>query len=322
MERFSDVETNWLRDLGRPRRSRLPWRWSRARRRPRRPRPAEPAGQASSDAPQQPAASPAAAPVTTGAIPPLPAVASTPQPGPPPASVEPPSTPPPAATAQPPAAPPAPAAQQPAAPPSTATAQPPAPPPPAAAPAAPPPAASEQPPPATPTAAEPPPPPPVDPVLAEVRRQLAEPAKGNVDRADRAALAAFYAARNEPLLWVTGDGFTAKARHAMAEIRKADDWGLSASAFELPQLAQGTAAPDALAGAEIKLGLAALKYARHARGGRLDPDADQQGYRRQARPSAIPRSCWRPWPPARRPATTCATSIPSTSSSRSCARRC
>ena len=73
------------------------------------------------------------------------------------------------------------------------------------------------------------------------------------------------------MLWVTGDGFTAKARHAMTEIRKADDWGLSVSAFELPQLAPGTAAPDALAGAEIRLGLAALKYARHARGGRLDP---------------------------------------------------
>ena len=108
-------------------------------------------------------------------------------------------------------------------------------------------------------------------MLAEVRRQLAEPARGNVERADRAALAAFYAARTEPMLWVMGEGFTAKARHAMAEIRKADDWGLSASAFELPQIAPGTAAPDALAGAEIKLGLAALKYARHARGGRVDP---------------------------------------------------
>jgi murein L,D-transpeptidase YcbB/YkuD len=108
-------------------------------------------------------------------------------------------------------------------------------------------------------------------VLTEVRRQLAEPARGNVERQDRAALAAFYAARNEPLLWVTGDGFSAKAKHAMAEIRKADDWGLQASAFELPQLAPDVTAPDALAGAEIKLGLAALKYARHARGGRLDP---------------------------------------------------
>ena len=100
---------------------------------------------------------------------------------------------------------------------------------------------------------------------------MAEPAKGNVDRGDRAALAAFYSARNDPLLWVAGEGFTARARHAMAEIRKADDWGLSASAFELPHLAQGDAAPAALAGAEIKVGLAVLKYARHARGGRLDP---------------------------------------------------
>ena len=57
----------------------------------------------------------------------------------------------------------------------------------------------------------------------------------------------------------------------MAEIAKADDWGLAACAFELPQLAQGEAAPAALAGAEIKLGLAVLKYARHARGGRIDP---------------------------------------------------
>src|SRR5262249_52051772 len=43
------------------------------------------------------------------------------------------------------------------------------------------------------------------------------------------------------------------------------------SGFELPHLPSGTAAVEALAAAEIKLGLAALKYARHARGGRLDP---------------------------------------------------
>jgi murein L,D-transpeptidase YcbB/YkuD len=100
---------------------------------------------------------------------------------------------------------------------------------------------------------------------------LAEPAKGSVDRADRAALAAFYEARNEPLLWVGKDGLTRRAHDAMAEIAKADDWGLAARAFELPQLAQGETAPAALAGAEIKLGLAVLKYARHARGGRIDP---------------------------------------------------
>jgi murein L,D-transpeptidase YcbB/YkuD len=123
----------------------------------------------------------------------------------------------------------------------------------------------------TPTVAETPPPPPIDPLVVEVRRQLAEPAKGNVDRADRGALAAFYGARNEPLLWVTDAGLTSKARHAMAEIAKADDWGLVAGAFELPKLTQGDAAAADLAGAEIKLSLAVLKYARFARGGRMDP---------------------------------------------------
>jgi L,D-transpeptidase YcbB len=230
-----------------------------------------------------------AAPLVLALIAGTPAVAQTVSASPPaePASAAPPS----AAPASPPAAaqsappPPTAAAQQPAAPPAAAGTQPPAPEPPTAAaqPPAPPlpPATAEQPSPATPAAAEQAPPPPVDPVLAEVRRQLGEPLKGNVERADRAALTAFYGARNEPVLWVTSDGFTAKARHAMAEIRKADDWGLSASAFELPQLAQGTAAPNALASAEIKLGLAALKYARHARGGRIDPsqiskDIDQK----------------------------------------------
>ncbi len=156
---------------------------------------------------------------------------------------------------------PAPAAPQPAA---------------APAPAQPTPASATSPAPAaepvTPAVAEPPPPPPVDPVLAEVRRQLAEPGRGgNADRADHAALAAYYARNEAPFLWVGKEGFTPKARRAMAEIAKADDWGLVASAFELPQLRQGEDAPAALAGAEIKLGLAVLKYARYARGGRIDP---------------------------------------------------
>ena len=110
-----------------------------------------------------------------------------------------------------------------------------------------------------------------DPILEEVRQQLAQPTRANADRADRAALAAFYAERSEALLWVKTDGFTTRARHAMAEIRRAEDWGLSAAAYELPQLASNESRPSALAAAEIKLSLATLEYARHARGGRLDP---------------------------------------------------
>ena len=57
----------------------------------------------------------------------------------------------------------------------------------------------------------------------------------------------------------------------MAEIAKADDWGLAAGAFALPTLPSGDLSPAALADAEIKLSLAVLEYARHARGGRLEP---------------------------------------------------
>ena len=110
----------------------------------------------------------------------------------------------------------------------------------------------------------------VDPLVAQVRQLAAAPARGNVIAADRTAVAEFYGDRTATI-WVTADGFTARARHAMAEIAKADDWGLEARAFDLPQLAPGETSLAALADAEVKLSLAVLKYARYARGGRFDP---------------------------------------------------
>ena len=131
--------------------------------------------------------------------------------------------------------------------------------------------ANSQPAPETATAAPPAPPiVEIDPLVAQVRQQLAGSLRGNIAAADRAAVVAFYADRAS-LIWVSASGFTTRAQHAMAEIAKADDWGLSASAFELPKLAAAGGALPALADAEIKLSLAALKYARHARGGRLEP---------------------------------------------------
>jgi murein L,D-transpeptidase YcbB/YkuD len=110
----------------------------------------------------------------------------------------------------------------------------------------------------------------LDPLVAEVRQRLATAKLGDSTAAERAALKAFYADRSAPV-WVTPDGFTERARHAMAEISRADDWGLQASAYALPTLPAGGSLPAALADAEIKLGLAVLEYARHARGGRLEP---------------------------------------------------
>ena len=74
-----------------------------------------------------------------------------------------------------------------------------------------------------------------NPVVASIRAKLAEPSvnKG-ADAGDLAALQAFYAARTGAPLWVTEMGFAARGQAALFEIGKADDWGLNASAFDLP----------------------------------------------------------------------------------------
>jgi murein L,D-transpeptidase YcbB/YkuD len=111
------------------------------------------------------------------------------------------------------------------------------------------------------------------PIVALVRERLAAtPSRGSeADKEDYAGLLAFYTENNGQPVWTSKDGFTPRAAQAMAEIRRADDWGLKASAFDLPTLPDSQGTDEVLADAEIKLGLAALKYGRYARGGRLDP---------------------------------------------------
>jgi murein L,D-transpeptidase YcbB/YkuD len=67
-------------------------------------------------------------------------------------------------------------------------------------------------------------------------------------------------------------GFSSEAQAAMDEMLKADDWGLSSAAFDLPSAGDLPDSVDKQALGEIKLDLAILKYARYARGGRTDPD--------------------------------------------------
>jgi L,D-transpeptidase YcbB len=111
-----------------------------------------------------------------------------------------------------------------------------------------------------------------DPVVAIIRAKLADPSLRNgANAADLAALEAFYRRRTGAPLWMTDMGFSAKGQHALFAIEKADDWGLDASAFELPPPDDLPASPEAEAIAEIKLDLAVLKYARFARGGRVNP---------------------------------------------------
>jgi L,D-transpeptidase YcbB len=113
---------------------------------------------------------------------------------------------------------------------------------------------------------------PIDSVVASIRRKLSDPSlRQSAAPEDVAALQSFYEVRSGPAVWMTPMGFSAKAQTAINEIGKADDWGLAAAAFDLPPAGDLPATANAQAVAEIKLGLAILKYARFARGGRANP---------------------------------------------------
>lgn len=103
-------------------------------------------------------------------------------------------------------------------------------------------------------------------------------AKAAIDKRDRAGLLAAYEARKGEPIWVGPKGPSADAVKLAAEIRNADAWGLRASAFDVPKIEKASVdgpdlARDALADLEVRLSAAALKYARHARGGRVEPTA-------------------------------------------------
>lgn len=111
--------------------------------------------------------------------------------------------------------------------------------------------------------------PPADAIVASIRSKLPEAARGANDD-DAAALVQYYEGLNGPAIWVSNEGLTDKGKAVVAEIEKADDWGLRASDFRLPRVS-GSLTDDAAADAEIELAKAVLKYARYARGGRVDP---------------------------------------------------
>ena len=111
---------------------------------------------------------------------------------------------------------------------------------------------------------------PSSPILAAVRARLGDAAAAaNQNKDDVAALAEFYNGSSAAPLWISNDGLNAKAAAVIKDFDHAADWGLESSAFDKPALA-GTS-PEALAQAEITMSLSAMKYARFARGGRLNP---------------------------------------------------
>jgi murein L,D-transpeptidase YcbB/YkuD len=93
------------------------------------------------------------------------------------------------------------------------------------------------------------------------------------DVQDRDAVVAFYAGRECRPLWVDEKGPTRAAELVIGELRRADDWGLKTSDFELPvfdraKTATSWTTQDA-ADAELALMAAVLRYAHEAEGSRI-----------------------------------------------------
>lgn len=112
-----------------------------------------------------------------------------------------------------------------------------------------------------------------DPLQAAVTALLATDGAGQslkLPAGDRAALVAFYAARNGSPLWLADGRFTTEADAARAKIASAADDGLDPKRYALPT-SPGSSEPAVVARADVMLSAAALAYAREAWGGRVNP---------------------------------------------------
>jgi len=115
---------------------------------------------------------------------------------------------------------------------------------------------------------------PADPIATNLNAKLAQlpNATAEPERKDQDALKAFYDGRKLAPLWVADGKFSARANKLMAEIAASANYGLDPADFSVPT--DPGADPAKLAAADLQLSIAALTYARYARGGRIaDPAA-------------------------------------------------
>lgn len=112
----------------------------------------------------------------------------------------------------------------------------------------------------------------VDPITFAVSQRLKDDSVSqDVSRSTVSALQSYYESADAAPLWFHDDGLTTRAREAKAELALADNWGLETKAYALPTAPSPDATADRKADFELKFGQAVLRYARHARQGRVKP---------------------------------------------------
>ncbi|MEE1612802.1 L,D-transpeptidase family protein [Microvirga sp. CF3016] len=88
---------------------------------------------------------------------------------------------------------------------------------------------------------------------------------------DRDALSAYYAQAERPLVWARDGAWSPAALGAMERLKAADEDGLDPADYSLPDRGlRKDATPAQWARADVRLSLSVIRYARDARGGRID----------------------------------------------------
>lgn len=107
-----------------------------------------------------------------------------------------------------------------------------------------------------------------------IKQKLAVPDLKNGRNADDfAAVETFYKSRSGPALWLTTIGYSDRGKAVLAVLRKSDEWGLNPTLFRVPPDDYLPKTAEDQAATELAISLAALTYARAARGGLSDPKA-------------------------------------------------
>ncbi|MGD9027685.1 MAG: hypothetical protein PVJ31_06900, partial [Methyloceanibacter sp.] len=105
-----------------------------------------------------------------------------------------------------------------------------------------------------------------------VRLKLTDPGlRKSVHPDDLAAIESFHAGQDVPALWIDSAGISPAGKAVLAELGKAEDWALEPSEFLVPPSDYQPISAEDQAAAEVAIGLAVLRYARYAQGGRLSP---------------------------------------------------